>query len=134
MSYASEYSTIMTKFNSEWDSRLPIHWPNVFFDPSGVDGWISVHVLNGESRQVSIGGLTNAFRHAGVIMAQIFGEPGEGTNDLYGHVDAFSGIFRNKVFSGIHTGAPTIQHVGLDEATGKYQINVSIPYYRDESF
>lgn len=136
MSYTSEFSAIMTRFKSEWEGRLPVKWPNVYFEPaeSGPDGWIYISVLNGESLQVSMGGSTNYFRHSGVIMAQIFGDAGSGVNTLYGHADAFSNIFRNKIFSGVHTGSPSVQNVGMDEATGKYQINVSVPFYRDEKF
>lgn len=134
MSYSDAYSAITSKFEDEWNDRIPVHWENVVFDPSDKDAWISFYAMSGDSAQASIGGSTNVFRHAGVIVAQIFTAFNIGKPEILGHVDAFCAIFRNKVFANIKTGAPNIVNVGIDQATGRYQVNVSIPYYRDESF
>ena len=164
MSYQAEHSELKAHFDKEWLGRTLICWPSVVFTPpepveySIVDGgnaipegfeildggtalssgfdpnsWVRFNILNGESKQTTIGSNANNHFHPGIITIQIFSVPGKGCSRILTLADIVSGIFRNWNGTNITCRQATVKTIGLDEF-GWYQVNVTIPFFRNELF
>jgi len=130
MSYSDESTQIQNRFKS-LIGTTPVEYPNISLTPTPSVLWVRLTVLNGESRQTTIGETTNNHRMVGLIVVQIFGEKNKGNSETLAMADAVAAIFRNWCGSTVRCQAATVKEVGPD-GLGRYQVNVSVPFKRDE--
>ena len=131
MSYAGERNAIVGRFNSHWNARTPVAWPNWGFTVPDRGAWVRLAILNGDATQRSIGNPgANVHRHVGVITVQVFVPIDSGTHTARDLADDAAAIFRNQRFDGIRCDVPSVREVGPDDIW--FQVNMSCPFRRDE--
>jgi hypothetical protein len=126
MSFASERVDIETRFKLTW-TGTPIAWENVAFNAPNNSAWVKLSVLNGNSKYRIIGGLK---RHSGLIVVQVFVPIDTGTSGARAFADSVISIFGDEKFSDVVCDAGSIETIGTGDLW--HQINVTIPYWRDE--
>ena len=126
MSFVNERLAIEDRLQEYW-SYTDIAWVNVDFDVPNNKDWIKLNILNGSSSYRAINGLK---RHAGVILIQVFTPVNTGTNKVREYSDTIASIFDSKTFSDVVCDVASIVTIGADDRF--YQVNVTIPYWRDE--
>lgn len=131
MSYVAEHNEIRTRFNTVWNNTLPVAWPNVEYTPTVGTPWTRITIFDNPSAQVDIGSPLKTYRNTGLIIVQIFCELNKGNGTALGYADTVAGIFRNWCGSTVRCRAPHVEDIGND-GHGWYQVNVSIPFVRDE--
>lgn len=132
MSFISAHNEIRTRLNTEWANATPIAFPNVSFNPpSPPSVWIRLTVNDGESQQIDIGSKPATIRYAGVIFVQIFTVSNKGDAEALTLADNVKTIFNNWNGVNVVCRAAKIINVGND-GQGWYQVNVAIPFIRDE--
>lgn len=130
--FSTQQSELRTRFNAIWASRTTVDFPNhTFIQPSPPAPWCRFRVTNGASDRMSIGAGTNLYRNLGIIFVQIFIPDDTDVTVGYGHADVAAGIFRDWGGATVQCRTPNIKEVGSD-GLGWFQINVSIPFRRDE--
>lgn len=127
MSFDDERAAIEGRFNTQWGSTTEIAWDNVPFTPPAT-AWVRLSILPGESFNAALG--ATAVRHPGVIVVQIFTPEDTGTAQARTLAQSAANVFNNARFSGIRCRAAGIFRVGTFD--GWYQMNVNIPFERDE--
>jgi len=129
MSYAAERQSIEQRFQQYWQTETPIAYQNVPFTPPEQTAWVRVHVLPGASGRIEMSN-NPRFRCRGIIDVTIFLplDTAVGRGDEL--VDTVVPIFRASQFDGITCRSADVAHQGV--RNGWYQINVTIPYFRDE--
>lgn len=131
MSYLAQDNEIQTKFRTSWGTTTPISWPNVDFTPP--DGsWCRFSVNDGESGQIGLGSLPATIRYSGTIYIQIFTKQNIGTSAALTLADQAKLIFNNWCGTTVACYAARVKKVG-NTTDGWYQVNVSIPFRRDEN-
>jgi len=130
MSYSAERIAIETRFANAWGTTTPIAYENVPFTPPA-ETYVRLTILTGEERQASMGDAP-LYRHAGVIDVGIFAPIGSAAKSVAILADTIAEIFRGMQFAGITCRAPSVRSLGVQE--GRYQVNVSVPFQRDETF
>lgn len=132
MSFESQQSELRTRFNSIWANRTTVDFPNHKFDqPSPPAPWCRFRVSNGASARLGIGAGTAYERNLGIIFVQIFIPDDSDVTVGYAHADTVAGIFRDWGGTTVQCRTPRIKEIGSD-GSGYFQINVSIPFKRDE--
>lgn len=136
MSYRVAHNALRDRFAVQWANALPVAWPNVSFTvPSPASSWcrfnISDTIDDIAGSQISIGGRTNINRYTGTIIVQLFGPLDKGNGALLGHADTILGIFGNWGGVNIQCRRGFIKDIGPD-GNGFYQINVVVPFVRNE--
>jgi hypothetical protein len=130
VSYNDERKQIHERLESQI-SDIPVSWPNTSFTPEPDVTWVKCNIVNGDSFQVTIGSGTNAFRHIGLIVIQVFSPLNKGNGEVLALADSIASIFRNWCGTTVSCKAPSVKDIGPD-GHGWYQVNVSIPFHRDE--
>lgn len=133
MSLTQQHDELTQAFNLLWADRTPVDWANVQFDMPANGSWARFRILDGDSNQLTIGATTNSHRHVGVIVVSLFTELGKGDATIIALADIVADGFRNWIGSYSHCRQPSIKEIGPD-GQGWYQINVSIPFSRDELY
>lgn len=131
MGYATERQTIETRFNTQWASASPIAWDNVSYTPTTGTSWVRFSILSGAAFQASLE-TTPKYRHTGIIDIGIFTPEDGGTQTARTLADTAAAVFRGWSSGGIVCRAPYITRIG--QSDGWYQLNVTVPFYRDEAF
>jgi hypothetical protein len=131
MSYVNEHNQIRARFNTIWDDTLPVAWPNKAFTPIIDSPWVRLTIIDNPQYQVEIGNAAKTFRNTGLIVVQVFTTLDEGDSVALGHADTIAAIFRNWCGTSVKCRAASIFNIGND-GNGWYQVNVSIPFVRDE--
>lgn len=133
MTQAATLRSVVSRFESSWAGLTPVEYPNVSFTPPNQTAWVRLSLLPGAEYQASMA-LTGGriFRSAGVVDVSIFVPIGTAIEDAAALADAAAAVFRGTSFDGLVFRAPSFILVGI--SGGWYQTNVSIPYYRDETF
>ncbi len=126
MSFVNERLLIEDRFEATW-TFTPIAWDNVEFDSPNNDNWVRFNILNGVGDYRAI---NNLKRHTGVIVVQIFAPRNSGTSTIRQYADYAVAIFDNRSFGDVVCGVANMETVGTDDIW--HQINVNIPYWRDE--
>jgi hypothetical protein len=126
MSFVDERLAIENRLQEFWN-YTPIAWENVDFDIPNNSDWIRLNILNGDSGYTALGGLK---RHTGVLLIQVFTPVNTGTNKVREYSDTIANIFDSRSFSDIVCDVASVQNIGADD--GFHQVNVTIPYWRDE--
>lgn len=152
MTYKTEFDSLAGAFNTGWvkvksagppivyEARTPVAWPNVGYEPTTGVSWVRFNVINGEAQQVSAGAPgNNIVRHVGMVVVQIFVPlyQGEGAARELG--DYVITLFRGLSLSGYrlkpaYVGGVSIHsgQQGYSIADGWHQLNVTVPFTRDE--
>ena len=131
MSYVDEHNQIRARFNAEWADALPVAWPNKAFTPVTDTPWVRFTIIDNPQYQVEIGNAVKTFRNTGLILIQIFADLDDGSTVPLTHADTIAAIFRNWCGTSVKCRAASINNIGSD-GNGWYQVNVSIPFVRDE--
>mgnify|MGYP006409817341 CR=1 FL=1 len=126
MSFEKERLAIENRFSEYW-TYTPVAWENVEFDTPNNEGWVRLNILNGEGDYRAINKLK---RHTGIIVVQIFVPRDTGTSTIRQYADYASSIFDGRKFNDVVCGVGSIETIGADDIW--YQVNVTIPYWRDE--
>lgn len=130
MTYASELVDFENKFGTAWGATTPVAYGNVAGDASTAE-FVRFNVIPSGALEMSIGSPgAQLHRYTGVAMVQIFVAPNEG--ELRARVLAQQAIdiFREAKFSNILCRSPYMIPIGVVDSY--YQVNVVIPYQRDE--
>ena len=129
MSFENECALLEARFATSWSTATPIAWDNVTYKPVAGTPFVRFRVINGFSSQKTTGP-TPLYRSDGIVNISIFANLGGGRKaaDLYS--DRAAGIFRGWSSSGLTCRAPYVTRFG--EEDGWYQINVTVPYFRNE--
>lgn len=98
--------------------------------PNTVADWIRTNILNSDSQQISLGS-NPWFRYKGLVIFQIFTKPNIGSGRATQLADTITGLFRNTKIGAITFRPPRVDKIGEDG--GWYQVNVSVPFFREES-
>ena len=126
MPFASERQAIESQLTDNWTTTT-IAYENVAFTPPNASEWIKLNILNGASGYRAI---DSKERHRGAIVIQCFAPINTGTNTLRAHADALISIFQHQTFNNIVCGLASV--AAAQPSDTAYQINVTIPYWRDE--
>lgn len=134
MSAAKEREAVGTLL-SGW-STTPIAWPNRDFSPPASGEWIAVHLRQGDAFQIELGADTVVHRHPGTLFVQVFTRANKGDSRGLQLADQVAALFRRARFSftdgDVVFRSPAVRAIGVDGAY--YQVNVTVPYYRDALF
>lgn len=131
MSFADGQSQIRARLAAQWGITTPVDWPNSGFVPVIGVPWIRLKVKEGRTRQVDIGDRKKTFRTPGFIYVQVFTATNIGNGPALALGDQVAAIFRNWCGSSVKCYAASVQDIGPDEK-GWYQVNVEVPFVRDE--
>ena len=149
MSAVDERTAIGTLFNAEWDSdTTPIAWPNRNFTPPQNNSWVRLSILQGEPFQIEIGSANcNQHRSPGFVMISVFSPMNKGDAAALALAETAAQIFRStkRVSAGangdIRFRTPEVKAIGIDSKGSRdldegtyYQVNVSVPFVRDDVF
>ena len=145
MTYKAELDSLAGAFNTGWvkvksagppvvyEVRTPVAWPNVAYEPTTGVSWARFTVINGEAQQVSAGAPgNNIVRHVGMAVVQIFVplHQGEGAaRELGDHVIT---LFRGLTLAGYRFKPAYVSAQNTAVAEGWHQLNVTVPFTRDE--
>lgn len=133
MGSRAAYDAIAQHWQAGWP-HTPTATGNATFEPTPGQPWVRLSVLDGASRQVSVGTPTGGGvldRSDGVIAIQIFTPDDQGEAQGRWLADAACILLRRKSLAGgITTRVPSVIVVGNEGAW--HQINVTCPFWRDE--
>lgn len=131
-SFADERAAIEKRLKDNW-TTTPIVFDNVGFRPTDSE-YIAIFIQNAAATQIELTGSTPRHRYTGLISIQIFVNANSGSQTARSYADTIAAIFRNQTFSSGSSGTiicrtPNVQRVGVVE--GRFQLNLTVPYYRD---
>lgn len=145
MGYKSEFDALAGFFSSGWvvvtsagppvgyATRTPICWPNVPFAPPDGTPWVRFNLIDGEARHASSGAPgANVVRHVGIVRIQVFVPTAQGEGTVRTLGDHVATLFRGASFAGYRFSPPYLEPAPSGVADGWYQMNVTIPFSRDE--
>jgi len=136
VSIITEHLELGTRFNLEWDSRTPIAWPNLEFEPPALDQgnaeWVRFNIIdNDDGQQITIGSGLNVCRFTGVIIIQVFTSLNIGNLPALTRANEIAAIFNKWCGTNITCKVASVKEIG-DDKNGRYQVNCLIPFHRDE--
>jgi len=131
MSYAAEAASIEARFEDQWGTTTPVEYDNVQYKPTPGTSYVKLEIHTGEGMRASLGE-TYLERSVGIISMNIFTAINTGTRTGRGLADSAAAVFRGWTTSAITCRTPTITRLGQ---VGEWFVtNVSVPFYRDETF
>lgn len=127
------HDAIINQFDTDW-TYTPIAWPNLQFDPSGLDPaeWVRITIVPADSEQVSMGGPTNLHRQFGVVLLEIYIDQDSGARRSVELADLAINFFHSLSLAGITFRSPDTESIGVVD--GWLQKNVSCDFYSDNDF
>jgi hypothetical protein len=105
-------------------------YANVKFTPTNRVAWADINVVIADSMNAEVG--AGRHRNIGIISVNIYEPINTGTAAGKLKADQAAAVFRDQQFSGITCRSPKIIQVG--EVDEWYVINMSVPFYRDETY
>lgn len=132
MTFEAMANTIRSRFKTLVGDveKIPVHYDNEQKDKPENKLWARLNILPGQSIQVEIG-KSERFRTPGVMIVQLFLPIGKGMRDLHKMADKIKTAFRAVTVTGVVFRTPSEENVGR---TGSWwQMNVSIPFYADDT-
>ena len=140
--YKAEYNTLASIFNTGWvtvpgegeesEQFSPVQYENLPYTPETGTKWVRFTVISGEANQASIGAPgQNYYRYTGTVQIQCFAPLNMGAAGAKELADKAIGIFHNKIQSGYVFRAGYAVTVNNSTASGWYQVNAIIPYWRE---
>lgn len=127
----SERAAIEGRFSTQWGSTTPIAWDNVHYTPVPETSFVKFAVLPGTAWVASLG-TSPSYRHTGIISINIHTPIDAGTTTAKTLADTASAVFRGWQSGGLVCRSPYITFNG--EEDGWYKINVTVGFFRDETF
>ncbi len=138
MGFSDEHSQLRTRFAAGMlaaSPTTPIDWPNIALDPkpTGDTTWVRFSIVDAidGTVQTTFGATTNNHMSVGLVVIQIFTPENAGDAGALAMADTVAAIFRNWGGSTVRCRAASKKVIGLD-GHGWYQVNVSIPFKRNE--
>ncbi len=132
MSFADERLAIERRFAANYVGTV-VKYENVpFVQPS--TAWVSLHLLSGEGRQVSVGAARSLHRYVGVVQVDIYIPEDGGTAQSRTIADTVEAIFRGQQISAGSSGTIIFRtpfYVPHGIEAGWYRATVSTTYQRD---
>jgi len=115
---------------------IPVAWPNRAFDQTQGQTWLRFTVIDVTGAQIEMGSVNNTHRAYGSLILQIFtpADSGDGAGLVLG--DAIGKLYRQKALnfpdaSGhVRMRDPVLKTIG--RADGFWQVNLVIPFHRDD--
>jgi len=107
-----------------------VKYSNVKFEPENRVAWADLKVAIADSMNAEIG--AGRHRLVGIISVNIYEPVNTGTAVGKEKAELAAAVFRDQQFSGITCRSPKIVEVG--EVDEWYVINMSVPFYRDETY
>jgi len=136
MSYEAETATLTARFNSVFPGLQPtvsIAWPNAPFTPTTGVPWVRFSIQQAPAEQIGFGSSSVRDRHYGTVFVQVFVPVETAVQTAMQIADDAAAALRRYSTTGLFTRSASIQDVG-PTPDGWYQVNVSVPYQRDEDF
>lgn len=132
MSYAAQRQAIESRFSTLFAGLPSAHvvFDNISYTPVQGTPYVRLSIKSGDSERITIG--AREHRNVGLIIAQVFTPFGAGSNAGLVLADEIAAIYRDQEFDGVLCRSASISVVG--PTTDWFQINVSIPFKRDEVF
>ena len=127
MNWEDEHFLIENHLDDNWIDTPYTVENTAFTPPPGP--WVKLIVLSGESKAISLGPNIRT-RNSGTICVQIFTQQNTGVSEARKLADRVAQIFQNESFNGITCRAASMEYIG--ERGGRYQLNVNVPFYRDD--
>lgn len=132
MSYKDRNIELRTRFDIQWNNRTAVDWPNMKFTyPDPVALWCRFRISGGDAQRTTIGDTLNNEKSTGIIYIQLFAPIETGDALIMQRADEAAEIFRNWCGTNIMCRTPVVKEIGPD-GLGYYQVNVSIPFVRNE--
>ncbi len=138
MPYADELTEIETRLKAGIPiTTIPANYIQLpstkkFTQPAPQKSWLRLTVLNGASMQTTIGSPTNNHRMPGRIIVSVFTPLEGGVLPALQLADTVAGVFRN--WSGTNVRCREASVIQVGRSSGWEQVNVSVPFKRDELF
>jgi hypothetical protein len=133
MSFKNEERDIQSRFQTNWGVTTPVKYDNRDFNPTPEESHVVFEIHNGDQIPISTGGVGDTLhRGIGIISINIHTALGIGSQTGKDLADTAAAIFRAQTFSGITCRGADVKRLG--ESSGWFVYNVSIPFFRDESF
>jgi hypothetical protein len=136
MSSEAELNTLTARFNTQFSASQPtvsIAWPNIEFTPTTGSPWVRFSLRSADASQVGFGSSAVRDRFLGTVFVQVFTPIDQGASPALQIADDAAAALRRYSTTGLFTRTPLIQAIG-PTGDGWYQVNVSVPYQRDEDF
>jgi len=129
--FEQERKNIYTHFYSNFRMDIPVAYDNQKpnFVPEEQDVWVRISILNGARDQISMGD-TKVIRSIGVVSFQIFARENKGSTDARTIADAISNVFDLQRVENMQFKTSYIGGILLNQ--GFYQLNLNVPYFRNE--
>lgn len=137
MTALAENEAVNTLFNEGMEGVASIAYQNKAFTPEPKESWVRLTVLEGDSNQVEIGDPAKYHRRSGIIMVNVFTARDIGDGAAREICDSVMALFRNKTAafdSGLVRFRSPSKRVVQSSNDAYFQMNVSIPYFTDETF
>ncbi len=118
---------------------LSVDWPNRMFVKPAAGPWVRFTVLDTLGSQIEMGSTNNTHRVYGSLIMQVFVPVDSGDGAALALGDALGELYRQKIlnFSDVPPSGmvrmrdPVVKTIGnSDEAY--YQVNVLVPFHRDD--
>jgi len=136
MSYEAETAVLTARFYAQFSVSQPsvgIAWPNAPFTPTTGVSWVRFSVQQAPAEQIGFGSSSVRDRHYGTIFVQVFVPVETAVQTAMQIADDAAAALRRYATTGLFTRSASVQDVG-PTPDGWYQVNVSVPYQRDEDF
>lgn len=130
MTFQAEKTSIESfiQTNASQFSNTDIVFENMTKPNSSVN-WMRVNILNSDSKQISLGN-NPYYRYKGLLIFQIFTKPNTGSGKCNQIADTITTLFRSTSLGSITFKTPMKDVIG--EVDGWFQVNVSVPFFREE--
>lgn len=111
---------------------VPVIYDNDPTAPPTTGPWIRCNIRGGEKQQTEISGAGHGtVRAPGVVIFQVFDDPGTGEAGLNAKTDALEALFRMTTVGTATFRVPYTTRVG--RSSTQWQDNVTCPYFDDTS-
>jgi hypothetical protein len=119
---------------SKWGPKedIPVAYPNIEFKKPEGKPWLRMNKLNADSFQAGFGAAVRRWRNSGDVVVQVFIPIDSGEKYADNYADKIAEIFRGKKVGDLQMKAPSKVVVGAQPGGAWWQLNVEIPFYRDE--
>lgn len=118
-------------------NSLQVAWPNKVFDnPPAGTGYVRFTVLDATGQQIEMGSSNNTHRVYGSLILQIFAPADSGDGTALALGDTLGALYRQKALNFTDLSGHVRMRDPVVKAIGNvgvyYQVNVIIPFHRDD--
>lgn len=133
MGWSSERKAIEARFSTNW-TTTPIRYENVPFVETRTP-YVALFIRNGDRNQITLGS-NPTIRSVSLIIVQIFVPADHGNVLAKTYADTIAAIFDRAQFTTDDSNLISCQTASAEsvgQAEGWFQVNVTVPYTRDEN-